>query len=94
MDHSERNRQHAKRSRQRKREFLNTLEQSVREIKAENQRLFDILGVNASDATTAMVNKEENKKAESIERFMDALKQPQNRVLDDTALASLRELFH
>jgi hypothetical protein len=53
-----------------------------------------ILGVSATDANSTMLKKEEDTQAASTERFIAGLKQPQNRVLDDSALSSLRELFH
>ena len=89
---SERNRQHAKRSRQRKREFLNALEQSIESLKAENGKLMAVLGI-SPDNTVAVSEREDEMDAAANERFMDSLKQPQNRVLNDEALSSLRELF-
>jgi hypothetical protein len=90
---SERNRQHAKRSRQRKRQFLNSLEESVLEMKAENERLFGILGLHAPHDRLAVAQRVEELASAADERFIVALQQPQNRVLNDDALAALRELF-
>lgn len=89
----ERNRQHAKRSRQRKREYLDALEQSVAELKAENEKLFKILGVDSTETKAAIANEGDRAQTGSTERFIAALQKPENRVLSDAALASLRELF-
>ncbi|CAB9499887.1 expressed unknown protein [Seminavis robusta] len=85
----ERNRQHAKRSRQRKREFVNSLEGAVQELKAENERMLTLLGLSANHD---LVQRQEQNRADAgNESFIAALQQ--NRVLSDDALVSLRELF-
>ena len=93
MTYSERNRHHAKRSRQRKRDYMNQLEEAVNEMRKENERLFDMLGMDSRKAKVDMAREEEHKKAVATEKFIAGLKQPRNRVLDNTTLAFLRELW-
>jgi bZIP transcription factor len=90
---SERNRQHAKRSRQRKRQFLDSLEESVHEIRTENERLFEVLGLYAPEDRRAVAQREEELARAADECFIAALQQPQSRILGDDALVALRELF-
>ena len=72
---------------------MNQLEEAVNEMRKENERLFDILGMDSRQAKIDMAREEEHKKAVSTEKFIAGLKQPRNRVLDNTTLAFLRELW-
>ena len=90
--HRERNRQHAKRSRQRKREFTNELEESLQALKAENETLLHLLG-NTVTADVVMCRQEELQ-GRATNQFIEALKRPEHRILDDDALSALRGLFH
>jgi Basic region leucine zipper len=89
----ERNRHHAKRSRQRKRNYMTQLEDAVHDMRKENDRLFDLLGMDSTRAKADMNKEHERKKQAATERFIAGLKQPRNRVLDNTTLAFLRELW-
>ena len=93
LDHSERNRHHAKKSRQRKRNYMSQLEDAVGDMRKENERLFALLGMDSATAKAKMAREEERKATASTERFIQGLKQPRNRVLDNTTLAFLRELW-
>ena len=92
-EYSERNRHHAKRSRQRKRDYMNQLEDAVNDMRKENERLFDLLGMDSRQAKVDMAREEEKKAAVATDKFIAGLKQPRNRVLDNTTLAFLRELW-
>ena len=73
---------------------MNCLEESVQHLKDENQKLMQMLGLAAGASSHAIISQREEEMQEaSSERFIAALKQPENRVLSDDALASLRELF-
>jgi len=89
----ERNRHHAKRSRQRKRNYMNQLEDAVNDMRKENERLFELLGMDSARAKQDMRLDEERKSAAATEKFIQGLRQPRNRVLDNTTLAFLRELW-
>ncbi|CAB9499888.1 expressed unknown protein [Seminavis robusta] len=89
----ERNRHHAKRSRQRKRDYMNQLEDAVNDMRKENERLFDLLGMDSTRAKANMAQEEERKQERATAKFIAGLKQPRNRVLDNTTLAFLRELW-
>ena len=83
----ERNREHAKKSRQRKKMLTQNLEQSLKELKEENDKLRVWISVNMD------MNAEEHletQKLESQERFMNHIKS--NRVLDAKAIQFLQSL--
>jgi len=92
----ERNRQHAKRSRQRKREFLSQLEESVTALKEENAELMRILDLDATSASTHTIvtDRENEMHLVSEAKFIAALQQPENRVLSDDDMSSLRGLMN
>lgn len=72
---------------------MQSLAQAVETLKEENSKLFQILGL-APEADHAVVaEREETMQVAANERFVEALMQPQNRVLSDDAIGSLRELF-
>lgn len=89
----ERNRHHAKRSRQRKRTYMSQLEDAVGDMRKENERLFELLGMDSARAKANMAKEQELKSVAATDRFIQGLKQPRNRVLDNTTLAFLRELW-
>ena len=62
------------------------------ELKAENEKLLQMLGFSDADSGIVSQRADELQDA-STEHFIAALGQPENRVLDDEALTSLRELF-
>ena len=88
--HRERNRQHAKKSRLRKKGLTSVLEDSLKELKAENERmrgqLYQVMG---EDKLQQML---ESRTQRAHERFIEALKQPNVRVLDDKSKARLKML--
>lgn len=90
----ERNRQHAKRSRLRKKEFTQSLEQSMQELREENAKLFQLLGVSPQETAGVVQEREAALDVTANEAFIEALQKPQNRVLSDDALESLRAFFH
>lgn len=89
----ERNRHHAKRSRQRKRNYMQHLEDGVNEMRKENERLLKLLDMDNAASKAQLARDEERKKEESTERFVAYLKIPRNRVLDNTTHAFLKELW-
>ena len=90
---SERNRQHAKRSRLRKKELTSELQQSVQDLKAENAKLKQMIYdkfANNRPRADALLQKH---CVSSTQAFLQALQQPANRVVDNTTrdfLATLR----
>ena len=86
QSHRERNRKHAIQSRRRKRQHTDLLEDSIKDLKAENERLSNLLGLSSSHSST--------NSAVSSESFLAALQDPQNRIVDDDTLSLLRENFH
>lgn len=72
---------------------MSQLEDAVGDMRKENERLFALLGMDSATAKADMAREEERKAAASTERFIQGLKQPRNRVLDNTTLAFLRELW-
>jgi hypothetical protein len=72
---------------------MSQIEDAVNDMRKENERLFDLLGMDASRAKADMNKEHERKKEAATLRFIAGLKQPRNRVLDNTTLAFLRELW-
>lgn len=89
----ERNRAHAKKSRQRKRNYMSQLEEAVNEMRIENERLCSLLGVDSTSAKTALAQEDIRRQEESTEKFIKHLTRPSNRMLDNTTLSFLRELW-
>lgn len=85
-----RNREHAKRSRQRKKSLTSTLQQSVEELRAENvairRLLEERLGKSTLEASLE-ARKERGRKA-----FLQGLSQPANKVVDEATLTFLKSL--
>jgi hypothetical protein len=86
----QRNREHAKRSRQRKKSLTSTLEESVDDLKTENAKLREqIYAMIGPQKAQAMLDaRQENARAQ----FMHGLMQPCNRVMDEKTLAFLKNL--
>ena len=72
---------------------MSQLEDAVGDMRKENERLFELLGMDSAQAKANMAREEERKSAAATDRFIQGLKQPRNRVLDNTTLAFLRELW-
>ncbi len=89
----ERNREHARKSRLRKKALTSNLQQSLEELKAENKRLRTfVVKAFGPKKTESLI--QERQISSPVEDFIAALKQPNNRIVDNHALqflASLRE---
>ena len=68
------------------------MEESLQALKTENESLFRLLG-NTVTVDVVMCRQEELQDQATIQ-FIEALKHPEHRVLDDDALTALRGLFH
>ena len=87
---SERNREHAKRSRLRKKSLTHTLQQSVQELKEENQKLREqIYSLLGKEMTETMVRE---RVASPTEKFVMALKKPCNKQIDSATQQFLQNL--
>ena len=87
----ERNREHARKSRLRKKELTSNLVQSLEELKAENEKLrSSVMRAFGSSKTESLIL--ERKSADPNENFINALKQPNNRIVDNDALSFLAKL--
>lgn len=86
----QRNREHAKRSRQRKKSLTGTLEQSVDDLKAENAKLreqiYAMIGVEKAESIL------ESRRESARSQFMKGIMQPTSRVLDDSTVTFLKGL--
>ena len=100
---SERNREHAKKSRLRKKTVTESLQQSLTQLKEENEKIRSFVheklrsnyedGDQTDDIIDAYIEKLSNSASNaSSNRFVDALKRPQNHILDDDAKALLSKL--
>ena len=86
MGNRERNRQHAKKSRLRKKSLTGVLEENVKELKAENERLREELyKVIGKQKVKDLI---ESRRRVAHERFIDSIKS--NRVLDDKSRVKLK----
>jgi len=86
----QRNREHAKRSRQRKKSLTSTLEESVEDLKAENAKLREqIYAMIGPQKTLAML---EARKDRARTQFIHGLMQPRNRIMDEKTLTVLKNL--
>lgn len=87
----ERNREHARKSRLRKKELTSNLVQSLEELKAENQKLrSSVLQAFGPIQTESLIR--ERRGVDPNEHFIQALKQPNNRLVDNDALKFLAKL--
>ena len=66
---------------------MDQVEDAVKEMRKENERLFQLLGMDSARAKQDMRQEEDYKAAEATKKFIQGLKQPRNRVLDNTTLA-------
>ena len=86
----QRNREHAKRSRQRKKSLTCTLQQSLYDLKEENTKLREqIIEMVGSDKVDSLL---ESRRKREQGRFMAGLMQPSNRILDDGTISFLKGL--
>lgn len=86
----QRNREHAKRSRQRKKSLTCTLQQSLDDLKAENLELREQINtVIGADKVDSIL---ENRRSRELGHFMAGLMQPSNRILDDNTISFLKGL--
>ena len=86
----ERNRSHAKRSRERKKALTLELKHSLDSLNRENQLLREQLC--ATFGERPLETMMEEKKDQSLQGFIEALKDPANRVIDKSMLSFLRSL--
>jgi hypothetical protein len=90
LERRERNRSHAKKSRQRKKSLTQTLEQSVKVLKEENQKLREeIYQIIGQKKVEDILNKQ---KQRAREDFMTGLMDPKNRVVNGSAMSFFRSL--
>jgi hypothetical protein len=87
---SQRNSEHAKRSRLRKKSFTETLQTSVEELRNENKKLRE--QIYAMIGKGKVESKMIEMRARSRECFLDAIKNPSNRVVDNSTIAFLKSL--
>ena len=85
-----RNREHARRSRQRKKDLTGVLQQSLQDLQEENAKLrsqiFAIIGQKKAESMIT------DRLAKPTERFVEALQRPENRVVDKETLSFLQGL--
>ncbi len=86
----QRNREHAKRSRLRKKSLTCTLQQSLDDLKAENVNLRQ--QINAMIGTDKVDSILEKRRQVARARFMNGLKQASTRILDDGTMTFLKSL--
>lgn len=90
MFHRKRNREHAKASRQRKKVLTNNLLQCVEDLKQETETLRNQLyAAVGKEKVLSILNAT---KVEGQQRFLAAIKKPENRVVDASTLRYLRSL--
>jgi DNA repair protein RadC len=86
----ERNRSHAKKSRQRKKVLTVLLQESAEELKSENQKLREEVNafIGQKKAEAIMTQMRERNR----DQFLTALMDPQNRVLNTSGMAFMKKL--
>lgn len=89
-DRRERNRSHAKKSRHRKKVLTVLLQESVQELKRENQKLREEVNafIGQKKAEAIMTQRRERNR----EQFLTALMDPKNRVLNTSGMALMKKL--
>jgi hypothetical protein len=94
LQRRERNRQHAKKSRQRKKSFTQDLEGSLTDLKEENKKLRQQIYATIGKTKTESMHKTRlaTSPANIQQRFVECLKQPENRVVDADAQKFLSRL--
>ena len=88
--HRERNRSHAKKSRQRKKVITELLQESVQSLQQANQILRQ--GLNQQMGPQYAEQVLQSQKKVQRESFLEALRNPQNRIVDASGLAFLKKL--
>ena len=88
--HRVRNREHAKRSRLRKKSLTQTLQQSVDSLKAENRKMREMLQSRIGKQKADDIIHEQ--RSRSFLQFMESLQRPTGRVLDDQSLLYMKSL--
>ncbi|KAG7343533.1 bZIP basic region leucine zipper domain containing protein [Nitzschia inconspicua] len=86
----ERNRMHAKASRQRRKELMGELQQSLQSLQEENQTLLRFLSNKWGGRTTQQALMKEQ--AKPAERLIEQLKQPNARILNTKTIRFLQDL--
>jgi hypothetical protein len=90
LERRQRNREHAKRSRMRKKSLTGSIQQSVEDLKAENLKLrtqvYAIIGQRKAERIM------KTRKIRARERFTAGVMDPKNRILDDSTVAFLKSL--
>ena len=65
----------------------------MQSLKEENDKLFQILGLSPEVDSHVVSERQETMEVAANDSFIEALKKPENRILGNEALSSLRELF-
>ena len=87
---SVRNREHAKRSRYRKKLLTKSLEQSVDELREETKKLREELYASVGkEKVLSILNKQKN---DDLQIFLKNLKEPKNRIVSGAGLRFLKSL--
>ncbi|KAG7372728.1 basic region leucine zipper domain protein [Nitzschia inconspicua] len=86
----ERNRMHAKASRQRRKELMGELQQSLQSLQEENQKLLRFLSNKLGGRTAQQALMKEQ--AKPAERLIEQLKQPNARILNTKTIRFLQDL--
>lgn len=88
----ERNREHAKRSRSKKKDLTKSLEESLAMLKEENQRMKEFVYKKLQTSKEEADKMIKERVVTPSERFASALKNPSNRVLSKSAISYLQSL--
>ena len=88
----ERNREHAKKSRSKKKDYTKSLEEALKLLREENAKLKNAVYAHfGKEKTKEMVQK----RLESpTVKFVEALKNPSNRIMTKSAVTYLKSLSH
>jgi hypothetical protein len=86
----ERNRSHAKKSRQRKKVLTVLLQESVEELKSENKKLREEVNAFIGQKKVEAIMKQ--KRERNRDQFLTALMDPRNRVLDTNGMAFMKKI--
>jgi Basic region leucine zipper len=88
-----RNREHARLSRLRKKRMHTSLQESLEELKAENEKLRACIEkMFGASQTEQLVEDQRLRRSVTIDHFISNLKRPENRILDHDALSLLTQL--
>mmetsp|Transcript_78913 Transcript_78913/g.228097 ORF Transcript_78913/g.228097 Transcript_78913/m.228097 type:complete len:260 (-) Transcript_78913:68-847(-) len=86
----EKNREHAKKSRSKKKDLTKHLEESVLLLKEENQKLTEFLSRKLQTPLGDTKKMVQDRIVTPTDRFIAGLKQPSNRILSNSAIAFLK----